>query len=276
MIALQRTDEFVGRTTNWLYDHLRFLPRYTRASCATASRTGKSSQISEARAIESRSLSHRVWRRACGERVHPLDRIWLKRKAPRVLHSHFGYVAAGDMALAKTLQIPMARELLRHRRLSARLSGAVARELRRHVRERGEGAGLVGRRWPPRLRSWAACRTSSAVHFLGIDAAGLPFEPRKLGVGEPLRLLFAGTFREKKGIEYVVQGRLSRSEPASRWSCTSSGSHGQTGRSGDRARRFTPDPRPRDPGPRDAGRLPFVRAARGSSLCGPTCSSHPA
>ena len=29
MIALQRTDEFVGRTTNWLYDHLRFVPRYT-------------------------------------------------------------------------------------------------------------------------------------------------------------------------------------------------------------------------------------------------------
>src|SRR5258705_2347097 len=29
MIALQRTGEFVGRTTNWLYDHLRFLPRYT-------------------------------------------------------------------------------------------------------------------------------------------------------------------------------------------------------------------------------------------------------
>lgn len=29
MIALQRTGEFVGRTTNWLYDHLPFLPRYT-------------------------------------------------------------------------------------------------------------------------------------------------------------------------------------------------------------------------------------------------------
>src|SRR2546425_557328 len=28
-VALQRCDAFVGRTTNWLYDHLRFVPRYT-------------------------------------------------------------------------------------------------------------------------------------------------------------------------------------------------------------------------------------------------------
>ena len=27
-VALHRSDQFVGRTMNWLYDHLRLVPRY--------------------------------------------------------------------------------------------------------------------------------------------------------------------------------------------------------------------------------------------------------
>ena len=27
-VAVQRCDRFVARTMNWLYDHLRFVPRY--------------------------------------------------------------------------------------------------------------------------------------------------------------------------------------------------------------------------------------------------------
>jgi colanic acid/amylovoran biosynthesis glycosyltransferase len=43
------------------------------------------------------------------------------------------------------------------------------------------------------------------IHPLGVDVKGLPNRPRVLGPGEPLQILFAGTFREKKGIPYVIE-----------------------------------------------------------------------
>jgi colanic acid/amylovoran biosynthesis glycosyltransferase len=43
------------------------------------------------------------------------------------------------------------------------------------------------------------------IHPLGVDVEGLPNVPRVLKPGEPLKILFAGTFREKKGISYVVE-----------------------------------------------------------------------
>jgi colanic acid/amylovoran biosynthesis glycosyltransferase len=205
MIALQRTDEFVGRTTNWLYDHLRFLPSYTPTVVCDRLANRQEFADLEARAIDPRNLSRRVWRRACGERLYPLDRIWLKRKAPRVLHSHFGYVAAGDMALAKTLQIPW---LVSFYGTDVYQLGYQEqwREIYAAVFERAAKVLALGPAMAARLEKLGCPSDKLDVHLLGIDAAGLPSKARKLGAGEPLRLLFAGTFREKKGIEYVVQG----------------------------------------------------------------------
>jgi len=49
------------------------------------------------------------------------------------------------------------------------------------------------------------------VHHLGIDVERIPFEPRRREAGEPLKVLIASSFREKKGIPYALEalGRVS-------------------------------------------------------------------
>jgi colanic acid/amylovoran biosynthesis glycosyltransferase len=42
------------------------------------------------------------------------------------------------------------------------------------------------------------------IHPLGVDVRSLPSEERILTRGETLRVLFAGTFREKKGLRYLI------------------------------------------------------------------------
>jgi colanic acid/amylovoran biosynthesis glycosyltransferase len=44
------------------------------------------------------------------------------------------------------------------------------------------------------------------VHPLGVDVEALPNHERRLYGSTSLKILFAGTFREKKGIEYLIQG----------------------------------------------------------------------
>lgn len=43
------------------------------------------------------------------------------------------------------------------------------------------------------------------VHHLGIDLERIPYEPRRWEPGAPLRVLMAGSFREKKGMPYALQ-----------------------------------------------------------------------
>lgn len=42
------------------------------------------------------------------------------------------------------------------------------------------------------------------VHHLGVDLEGLPYEPRRWAPGEPLKVLLAGTFKEKKGFPWAL------------------------------------------------------------------------
>src|SRR5262249_18425314 len=43
------------------------------------------------------------------------------------------------------------------------------------------------------------------VHHLGVDVNAIPFHPRHPPPGEPIRLLMAASFREKKGHEYALR-----------------------------------------------------------------------
>jgi colanic acid/amylovoran biosynthesis glycosyltransferase len=205
VIALQRTSEFVGRTMNWLYDHLRFLPRYTpMIRCDTLANRQEFPEL-DAQVIDPQSVGRRIWSRLGGRRLYPPDRIRLQRIAPRLLHSHFGYVAVADMQLAEALNVPWV----------ASFYGADIYQLGRADEWREPYAALfrrvtkvlaLGPAMAATLETLGCPRDKVAIHPLGIDVEGLPFAPRTLHAGEALHLLFAGTFREKKGIEYVVQG----------------------------------------------------------------------
>lgn len=205
MIALQRCNEFVGRTTNWLYDHLRFLPRYTPTILCDSLANRQEFPELDARAIDPQSVGRRIWRRLRAERLYPPDRIRLERVSPRILHSHFGYVAVGDMHLARVLDVPWVVSFY----------GADVYQLGRRDEWREPYAALfrrvttvlaLGPAMAATLETLGCPAKKVEIHPLGIDVEALPYVPRKLGAGEPLRLLFAGTFREKKGIEYVVEG----------------------------------------------------------------------
>jgi len=205
VIALQRTDQFVGRTMNWLYDHLRVLPRYTPlVLCDTLANRLEFPEL-EARTLDRDRLGRRIWRRLAGRRLYPPDRIWLSRVAPRVLHSHFGYVASNDLHLAQALRVLWIVSFY----------GADVYELGRKEKWRRSYAAMfrratkvlaLGPTMASSLEKLGCPSHKIAIHPLGVEVDRLPAQRRMLRPGEPLRVLFAGTFREKKGLQYLVDG----------------------------------------------------------------------
>jgi colanic acid/amylovoran biosynthesis glycosyltransferase len=188
---------------NWLYDHLRLLPDYRPlVLCDRLANRDEFPEL-EAWPIPQERLSWRIWRKLTGNPVYPLFSRRLRQLSPEVLHSHFGYVAEADLALHRAVPCPWL----------VGFYGADVYELGRqaHWRERyvpvfAEAASVLalGPAMAAALAKLGCPREKIEVHALGVDSSTIPSATRILERGEELRLLFAGTFREKKGIEYVI------------------------------------------------------------------------
>jgi len=203
-VILHRCDQFVGRTTNWLYDHLRFIPRYAlHVICDSLANRQEFPEL-EAWSSNSEALSRRGWRKMFGRRMFPPDAWRLRRLAPQALHSHFGYVAVEDLALAEFLEVPW----------FVGFYGADVYQLGQLDEWRKRYGAMFARSalvlalgpvMAEELGKLGCPREKIRVHALGVDVQSLPICPRVVSPGQPLRLLFAGTFREKKGIRYVIE-----------------------------------------------------------------------
>jgi colanic acid/amylovoran biosynthesis glycosyltransferase len=203
-VALQRCHQFVGRTTNWLYDHLRFVPRFTPVIlCEVLVNRSEFPEL-KAWSLKRERLSRRIWRRVTKDLPYPSDRRRLRHLAPCVLHSHFGDEAVEDLAFQQALGIPWVVSFY----------GADAYELGslpewqalyHRVFDRSARVLVLGPAMKSRLEELGCPQEKIAIHPLGVDASNLPSSTRILRRGEALKLLFAGTFREKKGISYLVE-----------------------------------------------------------------------
>jgi colanic acid/amylovoran biosynthesis glycosyltransferase len=203
-VALQRCSQFVGRTTNWLYDHLRFVPRYTLAMLCDMLLNRQEFPALEARCFKRQNITRRVWHRVAGDRLYPSDSHWLKSLAPSLLHSHFGYVAVDDLRLQRILDVPWLVSFY----------GADLYQLGRRAEWQDRYAQVFARAslvlalgpvMAAQLERLGCPSEKIILHPLGVDVDNLPDVPRFLRPGEPLKCLFAGTFREKKGIQYVIE-----------------------------------------------------------------------
>jgi len=205
-IALQRCDTFVGRTMNWLYDHLCCVPRYTPLVLCDQLMNREEFPLIEDWCIDS-SFTRRVWRRLTGSRLFPSEWRRLRRLAPSVLHSHFSYVAVGDYALQQALEVPWVVGFYGadvYQRDS--LSREQLQEIYAQIFDRTSLALALGPVMKAQLESLGCPAEKAMVHALGVDVEHLPRKSRVLRRGEQLKILFAGTFREKKGLRYAIEG----------------------------------------------------------------------
>jgi colanic acid/amylovoran biosynthesis glycosyltransferase len=190
---------------NWLYDHLRCVPRYKPLVFCDQLENRREFPLIEARSRDPEHLSRRLWRRLTGDRRYPTDALWLRRSHPALLHSHFGYVAENDIGLRDILKVPWLVSFY----------GADVYELGSREDWRDKYACMfacaelvlaLGPQMAKRLEDLGCPREKIVVHPLGVDVDAIPSRPRVLQHGSALRILFAGTFREKKGVQYVIRG----------------------------------------------------------------------
>jgi colanic acid/amylovoran biosynthesis glycosyltransferase len=187
-----------------LYDHLRFVPRYRCIVMCYSLANRDEFPTLDAWGFNPQSLGRRVWRRFAGTLLYPSD-LRLRLLAPRILHTHFGYVAAEDLTMQRSLRVPWIVSFygadvyqLGQRPDWQEKYASVFRQATRVL--------ALGPVMAARLERLGCPAEKIIIHPLGVDCGELPSKPRVLRPGEPLRILFAGTLREKKGAAYLIDG----------------------------------------------------------------------
>lgn len=214
MIVLHSCQTWLPPTQNWIYAQISALPPEFESdvACRVLERPDLfpvprlhrvSSAVVDAERTGTRRMG-RVRTFSLGLRDRFELGLLARRRGVSVLHSHFGPIGWRDLA-------------------AARFSGAahvvtfygtdVVKVPRSNphwyprYRSLFRNAALIlceGEHMAAELKALGCPPDKVSVHRLGVDLGSLEFKPRRRQPGEPLRVLMAATFREKKGYEYAL------------------------------------------------------------------------
>jgi colanic acid/amylovoran biosynthesis glycosyltransferase len=211
---------WLPQTSPWLYDQIRFLPPEVD-SLVVCERTANLDQFPYVHLYPLTQAP--LWRyywdlglRKLRLRQHLGYLVSIARKnGARLIHSHWGDVAWGDMGAARAIGarhvvtfygkevnfLPVSNPIWRHRYL----------ELFSHI-----DLVLCEGPFMARCIEELGCnRNKIRVHHLGVEIGSIEYRARQWAPGEPLRVLIAASFREKKGIPYALEalGKLKQIVP---------------------------------------------------------------
>ena len=128
----------------------------------------------------------------------------LRNKGAALIHSHFGNRGYFDLPLKQKLDIPLVTTFYGH---DVSLLPQEERWQRRLKQLFADGDLVLaeGNYMKKTLMELGCPEHKVKVQHLGVDLNSIPFIPRKPDGGHRIKILVAGTFREKKGITYALE-----------------------------------------------------------------------
>jgi colanic acid/amylovoran biosynthesis glycosyltransferase len=206
--VIQSVERWLPLTETWLYNQIRFLPQgiHNHVVCEAT----ENLDLFPYENLHSLKISGNVryyldkGMRWLGLRHHlAFLTEQAKRNHVSLLHSHFGHIGWANLAAAQGI-----RHLTTFYGLDVNfLPKQDPRWLKRY-RALFVGVDRIlceGPHMASCIASLGCPKTKISVHHLGVAVDEIPFAPRSWSPGEPLRVLLAASFREKKGLTYALE-----------------------------------------------------------------------
>ena len=207
---------WLPQTMTWLFNQVKYLPSNIESHIVTQSTENlEQFQLPNIHAFQKEStplgyFSERLLRKIGVRRALKYDRVTLRKLAPDILHSHFGNRGWFDLESIDGLRVKHVTTFY-----GADVSKLPSADPRWNSRykdlfHKGEMFLCEGSFMASSLVKLGCAADKIRVHHLGIDLEKIPYIPRAYDPSQPLKILIAATFREKKGIPYAVEalGRL--------------------------------------------------------------------
>jgi colanic acid/amylovoran biosynthesis glycosyltransferase len=201
---------WLAQTTTWLYIQTRSLPERIR-NHIVCDETENLTQFPIADLVSAdrdswlwRSLGAHSWQVARRRRDFLLRRQ-IRISGATILHSHFGDRGWENVRTAERSSVRHVVTFYGYDVSRLPRTYPLWRERYRRLFSSADLFLCEGPHLRDRLVDLGCPDEKAVVHHLGIDTAACEFAPRAWAADEPLRVLIAGSFVEKKGIPYALQ-----------------------------------------------------------------------
>lgn len=198
---------YLFRTGSWIYAQISNLKKYHPLVITTRKRNLDIFPIEKIYSLSDLNGLNRFFQRQYAKLTnfyYPFFLKVLKENQALLLHSHFGNRGYFDLALKQKLKIPQVTTFYGHD-VSLLPQEARWRERFKVFFEQGDLILAEGNYMKKTLLEMGCPDSKVRVQHLGIDCEKIPFIPRKMVNGQKVKVLIAGTFREKKGITYALE-----------------------------------------------------------------------
>lgn len=128
-----------------------------------------------------------------------------KQDSFNLLHCHFGHLGFYALPLRKHLQLPMVTMFYGQDATMLPAQHPVWRKRYLTLFKHGEVFLVEGNHMKRTLMELGCPEEKIKVFHLGVDVARIPSQTKNFQKGETLKLLAAGSFREKKGLPYAIE-----------------------------------------------------------------------
>jgi colanic acid/amylovoran biosynthesis glycosyltransferase len=195
-------------TENWIHTQVKHLSRYRPLVLTWQTENLEGDWAAAHYALLERprweSLANRALRRVLG--YYPSFYRAIRRSRAGAIHAHFGLRGHFAMPLARAANLPLVTTFYGYDLSRLPAQDPAWRRRYRDLFEQGARFLVEGRHMAQQLIDLGCSERKITVQHLGIELARFPFLSRHLAEGEPLRILVAARFVEKKGIVYAIEG----------------------------------------------------------------------
>jgi colanic acid/amylovoran biosynthesis glycosyltransferase len=212
---------WLEQTQTWIYGQVSELQRQGLEAHVVCERTKNLDQfgVENIHCLANASVLRRVWDkglRKLGIRRHIGYLAYVGRAIKAdIVHSHFGDVGWVDLGALRSLR---AKHVVTFYGYDVNMLPGqypVWRERYQTLFEEVDMVLCEGSHMARCIVELGCPEEKVKVQHLGVDVERIVFQPRQWKRDEPLRVLIAASFREKKGISYAIEalGRLNKTTP---------------------------------------------------------------
>ncbi len=210
MDVIQSTSTWLPHTQLWLYEQVRFLPEHVRGHvmCENAVNLDRFA-YPRITALQERGRPVYMFQRAVrkvsrSRQFYEWTRL-AKSVMPSLVHSHFGNWGWRDARWTKTMGLAHLVSFYGYDVLSVPKADPVWYDRYREMFESVDGVLCEGPFMAKSIVKLGCPESKMRVHRLGVDLGALPFSPRQWNGNDPLKILMAASFTEKKGLTYGIE-----------------------------------------------------------------------
>ena len=206
-VVAHSVKSYLFRTGSWIYSQISTLKRYQPLVITTQKRNLDIFPLDKIYSLSDLTAPNRFFQKQYSTLTglsYPFFLNRLKKNRAAILHSHFGNRGYFDLPLKRKLGIPQVTTFYGHD------VSLLPQEDRWKTRlqtlfQYGDRILAEGHYMKKTLLGLGCPDDKVTVQHLGVDLEKIPFIPRTLNDHQTVKILIAGTFREKKGITYALE-----------------------------------------------------------------------